>query len=106
MVPEFLSKLAHNENETGVLRMLVEGRRHGAPVYRKEILKGLGLEQLLQWNGISAWLTRNWRAVTGDKDANITEIRYDQARDDYEIFFATAISNEAVEELAKGLERL
>jgi len=103
VVSIFLSKLSHNQNEMGVLRMLIEARRGGTPVYRRQILSTLGFDQLLQWNGVSAWLTRNWRVVTGNPNADITAIRYDQKQKDYEITFAPSISDEVIESLAEGL---
>jgi len=102
VVPMFLSRLSHNQNEMGVLRMLIEARRAGTQVYRRQILGTLGLDQLLQWNGVSAWLTRNWRLVTGNPNADITAIRYDQKQDDYEITFAPSISDEVIDRLAEA----
>jgi hypothetical protein len=102
VVPTFLSKLSHNQNEMAILRMLIEAKRGGTQVYRRQILSSLGLDQLLQWNGVSAWLTRNWRAATGNPYANITAIRYDQEQEDYEITFDPDISDEVIERLAEG----
>lgn len=101
VVPIFLSKLSHNQNEMGILRMLIEARRGGTPVYRRQILSTLGFDQLLQWNGVSAWLTRNWRVVTGNPNADITAIRYDQKQEDYEITFAPGISDKVIGRLAE-----
>jgi hypothetical protein len=103
VVSIFLSNLLHNQNETGVLRMLIEARHGGARVYRGQILSALGFGQLLQWNGVSAWLTRHWRAATGNPNADITAIRYDRSQDDYEITFAPSISDEIIARLAEGL---
>jgi len=103
VVASFLSRLGHNQNETGVLRMLIQARRSGTSVFRRQILTALGLDQLLQWNGVAAWLTRHWRAVTGDTNADITANRYDQSEDDYEIMFAAGISDEIIERFAEGL---
>lgn len=103
VVPAFLSRIMLNQNETSVLRMIIEAKRNGTPIYRKQILSDLGFDQLLQWNGVSAWLTRNWRMVTGNQHADITAIRYELSKDDYEITFAPGISEEVVERLAEGL---
>lgn len=103
VVPAFLSRIMHNQNETTVLRMLLEAKCKGTPVYRKQILLALGFDQLLQWNGVSAWLTRNWRAATGNRNADITAIRYELSKDDYEITFASGISDEIIESLAESL---
>jgi hypothetical protein len=103
VVPAFLSRLLHNRNEVSILQMLIEARRGGTPIYRRQILSSLGFDQLLQWNGVSAWLTRNWRVVTGNPNADITAIRYDQQQDDYEITFAPNISDEVIDRLGEGL---
>ncbi|HUX49017.1 MAG TPA: hypothetical protein VMV76_07700 [Dehalococcoidia bacterium] len=102
VVPMFLSKLSNNQNEIGILRMLIEGRRSGTPVYRRQILNTLGFDQLLQWNGVAAWLTRHWRVVTGNPNADITANRYDQSQEDYEITFAPGISDEVIERFAES----
>lgn len=101
IVSAFLSKISYSE--TRVLRMLVEARRNGTQVYLKDVLSALKFDRQNQWNGPGAWLTRHWRAVTGNPNAHIIASRYDQSRNDYEITFAAGISDEVVAWLAEGL---
>jgi len=57
----------------------------------------------LRGRTLLSYLTRNWRVVTGNPNADITAIRYDQKQKDYEITFAPSISDEVIESLAEGL---
>jgi len=100
-VAPFVQRLGDNEREA--LRAITKAKDENRPVYRKEILNALGFDQLLQWNGVSAWITRRWRSVLHERFARITEARYNMARDDYQIVFASDISDDVIERLAVEL---
>ncbi len=100
-VVRFAERLSPRERE--MMKLVARGRKEGARVYRKELLRALKMEELLQWNGISAWITRRWRRATGDSHANMITIRFDETRQDYEILFDDGISPNTFELLVKEL---
>lgn len=106
IVPAFVASLSRSGREATILGMLVDARRANMPVFRKGILDALNFDELLQWNGVAAWLTRRWRAATKDRAAEITVARRDISAGDYEISFSPNISDEVVEKLAEELENL
>ena len=102
-VTEYIASLSSNGHEEQILKMLIKARRNSTSLYRKEILDALGFDQLLQWNGVAAWLTRRWRIVTGVRTAEIIARRRDSLKQDYEVTFASGINDNVVDLLADGL---
>ena len=82
-------------NEKFVVKAALEALSKGRKVYRKEILEKLGFDQLLQFNGVLAWLTRKYDKIFGH--GWLIETRYDVAKGDYSIEINQETPKEIIE---------
>lgn len=98
-VRRFTQELSDNDGR--VVKALLDARTQGTVLYRGDLLKLLGFTELLQWNGVSAWITRKWRRAIGDPYSDLTSTRWEG--NDYRIEFSPGIPEETLQQMSLEL---
>ena len=102
-VRRFVSELG--DNEKTVVKSVLQASMQGTKVYRKQLMPDLGFSQLLQLNGVLAWITRKYRKWVGEPDSQLIETIYDEEDekvDDYSL----GVKLETPEEVIEALKEL
>ncbi len=80
-VRRFVNEL--NDNGKAVVKAALQASMQGTKVYRKQLMADFEFDQLLQFNGVLAWVTRKYRSLVGEPDSYLVETVYDLDKDDY-----------------------
>jgi len=97
-IRRFVSELGHNEE--AVVKAALQASMQGTKVYRKQLMADLGFDQLLQFNGVLAWITRKYRNLVGEPGSWLVETFYEGEKDDYSL----EIQSETPQEVKRALQ--
>jgi hypothetical protein len=91
-------------NEKAVVKAVLEASAQGTKVYRKQLMPDLEFDQLLQFNGVLAWITRKYRKLVGEPDSWLVESVYDSDKDDYYLQIQPETPEDVIIALKASLE--
>lgn len=97
-VHHFLETLGRNEEI--VLKAVLQAATRGEKVYRRQVMSQIGFDQLLQFNGVLAWLTRKYDKSVGGW---LVETAYDQQVDDYNLRIRPGTAEDVLNALKAGI---
>lgn len=96
-VRRFIDELGDNEITVvkDVLRASVQNRK----VFRDQIMSRLRFDQLLQLNGVLAWITRKYRKWVGEPESWLVESVWNAEADDYSLEISPGIDEDVLDML-------
>ena len=92
------------DNEKAVVKAALQAQMQGTKVYREQLMPKLGFDQLLQFNGVLAWITRKYRRLVGEPDSYLVETVWEEEKDDYRIEIWSEMPEEVLNALKAYLE--
>lgn len=98
-VRRFIDNLG--DNERTVLKAVLQASVQDKKIYRKQLMPELGFDDLLQFNGVLAWITRKYRKWIGEPESWLVETIYDESKEDYSLEIQPEVYQEVMEELMK-----
>jgi len=93
-----------SSNERTVVKAVLQASVQNTKVYREQLMADIGFDQLLQFNGVLAWITRKYRKLVGEPDSWLVETVYDPAKDDYYLQIQPETSEEVLIALKASFE--
>ncbi len=101
-VRRFVNELG--DNEKVVVKAVLHASMQGTKVYRRQLMSDLGFDELLQFNGVLAWITRKYRKWVGEPESRLVETVYDEEIEDYSLEIQPETPEEIVESLRELLD--
>jgi len=73
------------DNERIVLEAVFRASAQNRKVHRSQIMTELDYDNLLQFNGVLAWITRKYRKWVGEPESLLIENVWDEQAEDYSL---------------------
>ena len=96
-VRRFIDELG--ENEITVLKDTLQASVQNRKVFRNQIMSKLRFNQLLQLNGVLAWITRKYRKWVGEPASWLVENVWNAEADDYSLEISPGVDEDVLDML-------